>query len=396
MHMDTPRTKLDFSNTEVAFRYKTDKELKKTAWMYSLMNKAWLVNMGSKLAIPTIKMGFPFAETLVKNTIFEQFVGGTTLLNSLPAIERLAQYNVQTILDYGVERKSDEEDLNKTMTENIRGLEFAGKNASVPVVGTKITGLARFALLEKIHRGDSLTKEEEEEYQRVIKRMDSLCHVAAENNVGIYFDAEESWIQKPLDDLVDTMMERYNKEKIVVANTFQLYLKDRLGEMIKSHEKALEKGYKLGAKLVRGAYMEKERLQAQEMGYDDPIQPDKAASDKAYDDAIRYCLKHYETILLCNATHNQQSCELMAELIDQKGLPRNHPHFVFSQLYGMSDHLTFNLAEGGFNSAKYVPYGRVKDVIPYLLRRAQENSSVTGDMTREHEILKKEVDRRGL
>jgi proline dehydrogenase len=394
--MDTPRTKLDFSNTEVAFRYKTDKELKKTAWMYGLMNKAWLVNLGAKLAIPSIKMGIPFADTLVKNTIFEQFVGGTTLLDSLPTIEKLAGHNVQTILDYGVERKSKEEDLNKTMNENIRGLEFAGKNASVPVVGTKITGLARFDLLEKIHRGDTLTKEEEEEYQRVLKRMDSLCHVAAKNNVGIYFDAEESWIQKPLDELVDTMMERYNKEKIIVANTFQLYLKDRLGEMIKSHEKALEKGYKFGAKLVRGAYMDKERLRAQEKGYEDPIQPNKEASDKAYDDAIRYCLKHYETILLCNATHNQRSCELMAELIDQKGLPRDHPHFLFSQLYGMSDHLTFNLAEGGFNAAKYVPYGRVKDVIPYLLRRAQENSSVTGDMTREHEILKKEVERRGL
>lgn len=392
--MKSNQTTLNFENTEVAFRYKTDKEVKDTARLYGLMNKGWLIKLGGWMTIPAIKLGFPPVTRLVRNTIFKQFVGGTDLVSTEHTITKLEQNQVLTILDYGVEAKNSEKDFDQTLQENIKALQFASQKKAVPVVGNKVTGLARFSLLEKIHRGETLNDAEKAEYERVYHRMDKLCNEAAANHTGIFFDAEESWIQKPLDDLVTAMMEKYNREEVVVANTFQLYLKSRLPALKEAHRLALEKGYKLGAKLVRGAYMDKERNRAQSMGYEDPVHPNKKATDDAFNEAIRFCLEHPDEILLCNASHNQESCQLMADLIDSKKLDRNHPHLLFSQLFGMSDHLTFNLAKAGYNAAKYVPYGAVQDVIPYLLRRAQENAAVTGDMSREFQIIKKEVNRR--
>lgn len=392
--MQSSQPTLNFDNTEIAFRYKSDKEVRQTARLYGLMNKAWLIKAGSKIAIPAVRLGLPFAARLIKGTIFKQFVGGTNLKNCRHTIDKLDQYQVKTILDYGVEAKNNEKDFDRTLEENMKALRFAAQKSAIPVVGTKVTGLARFSLLEKIHKGESLTAAEREEYDRVWRRMDQLCAVAAAHHTGIFFDAEESWIQKPLDDLVTAMMEKYNKGKVVVANTYQLYLKSRLPALKEAFKIAQEKGYLLGAKLVRGAYMDKERERAAAMGYPDPIHQNKEETDRAYDEAIRFCLSNHDNILLCNASHNQSSCQLMARLIDEKGLPRDHPSFIFSQLYGMSDHLTFNLAASGYNASKYVPYGAVKEVIPYLLRRAQENASVTGDMSREYQIISKEVRRR--
>ncbi len=394
--MQATRQGIDFTNTEIAFSHKTDKELKWTAFLFKMMNKAWLVNLGSAIALPAIKWNLPFVHAIVKNTIFDQFVGGTTLQDSLPSIKKLSESGVKTILDYGVEAKEREEDFDATMEENLRAIEFASKNEHIPVVSNKITGLAPFKLLEDIQNGKKLDANAQKQYDNVVKRMDTISKAAAEKGVSVYFDAEESWIQDTLDQFVTIMMERYNKEKAVISNTYQLYRTDRLQFLKDSHALAKEKGYFLGAKLVRGAYMDKERLRAAQRGYPSPIHADKKASDASYNDAMLYCLENYETIALCNASHNQESCAIMADIIDKKGLPRDHPHFIFSQLYGMSDHLTYNLAEGGFNVAKYVPYGKVKDVIPYLIRRAQENTTVTGDMSREYQFVAKEVKRRGM
>jgi proline dehydrogenase len=390
------RTNLDFTDTKIAFEYKTDRELKKSTWLFSMMNKAWLVKLGSKLAMLGIKLRLPFVNMAIKNTIFSHFCGGTTLLESQHTIEVLAAHNVHTVLDYGVEAKQTEEDFNATMNEALRGIEFASQNESVNFVSSKITGLARFTLLEKIHRGETLTKEEEEEYQNVMKRIDAMCHKASELGVRIFFDAEESWIQKPLDDLINQMMERYNKEKVVVYNTFQLYLTDRLPYLKESYKMATEKGYLLGAKLVRGAYMEKERNRAAERGYPSPVQPDFQATNDAYNAAVRFCVENYESMASCNASHNEYSNKLQADLMTENDIPKNHPHLMFAQLYGMSDNLSFNLAKAGYRVAKYVVYGPVRDVVPYLLRRAEENTSVTGDMTREYGLLVKEMKRRGI
>lgn len=387
---------LNFSNTEIAFAHKTDAQLKKAEWLFGLMNKAWLVSLGAKLGLKAIQMRLPFVETIVKNTIFAQFCGGTTLLEAMPAIEQLAKFNTLAILDYGAEAKVTEDDFNQTMKETIRSIEFAKRNDNIPVVSAKISGIARFGLLENLQQGAPFTPATRQEYKVVLKRMDAICHVACTQGVGVFFDAEESWIQDSIDHLVTVMMRRYNREKVVVYNTFQLYRHDRLQFLFDSYEMAKRGGYKLGAKMVRGAYMEKERERAAEMGYPSPIQPNKAATDDAFNTAIRFCVDHYEEIGSCNASHNADSARLQAELIVEKEIPRNHPHLNFCQLYGMSDHLTFNLAKAGFNVAKYVVYGQVKEVVPYLIRRAQENSSVTGDMSRELELVTKEVKRRKL
>ncbi len=387
---------LDFSNTEIAFSNKSDEELKKAAWLFKMMNKSWLVNAGSKMGLLALKMKLPFVKSIIKATIFEQFVGGTTLRECQPTINKLFDQDVSTILDYGAEAKTRERDFNRTMNECIRAVEFAATNTSVPVVSTKITGLARFGLLENIQNETSLDAAERKEYRNVLKRLDAICSLAAERHVGVFFDAEESWIQDAIDHLVKLMMKRYNQSRVVVYNTFQMYRRDRLQFLMDSFSEAREEGYLLGAKLVRGAYMEKERERAEEMGYPSPIHPTKKATDDAYNVAIRFCIDNYDQIASCNATHNMESCLLQAHIIAERNLPRAHPHLNFCQLYGMSDHITFNLSDAGYNVAKYLPYGQVNEVVPYLVRRAQENTAVTGDMSREYQLIRQEMKRRKL
>lgn len=390
------KSTIDFSNTEIAFAHKSDKELKETAWLFRLMNKSWLVDIGSKLGVTAVKWHFPFAKKLVEKTIFEQFCGGTTLLRSKPTIEQLYKYNVLSVLDYGAEAKDTEDDFNTIMNEIIRGLDFAANNKSVPVVVCKLSGMARNALLEKVSCGTKLTRTEEEEFRNVRKRVESICHVANKDNTALFFDAEESWIQVAIDKLAIEMMERYNRERVIIYGTYQMYLKDSLPKLKRDHERARENGYMIGAKLVRGAYMNKERERAEEKGYESPVQVDKAATDRDFDEAVRFCVERYETLASCNASHNQDSCKLQADLIVQNNLPKAHPHLNFCQLLGMSDHLTFNLGKAGFNVAKYLVYGPVEEVLPYLVRRAEENTSVTGDMSRELSFIETELRRRGL
>ncbi len=394
--MGAAKEAIDFSNTEIAFSSKSNKELKKAAWLFNMMNKQWLVDYMSSLGLVALKMRLPFVNKIIKETIFTQFVGGRTLLESQPSISKLYESNIQSILDYGAEAKTEEKDFNFTMNENMRAIEFAYTNASVPVISTKITGLARFGLLEGIQKGEPLTRETRSEYRSILKRVDAICHLAHERKVGVFFDAEESWIQDTIDHLVRLMMKRYNKNEVIVYNTYQMYRHDRLQYLIDSFSLAQNEGYLLGAKLVRGAYMEKERVRAEEMDYPSPIQINKEATDNAYDMGIRFCLDNYKEIGFCNATHNQESVRLMAELIRERNIPKSHPHLNFCQLYGMSDNLSFNLANAGYSVSKYLPYGQIKEVVPYLIRRAKENTAVSGDMSREYSFIKEELERRKL
>jgi proline dehydrogenase len=394
----TPQqTTLDFSNTEIAFAHLSNDELKKSAWLFHMMNKSWLVKYGSKLGIWAVQWDLPFAERIIRNTIFEQFVGGATLLECQPNIDRLAEHNVLTILDYGAEAKETEKDFNLTMNENIRAIDFASRSGGkIPVVSTKITGLARFSLLEAIQHSTTLSREELHEYRNVLKRIDAICYQAANKGVAVFIDAEETWIQDTIDHLVWLMMKRYNKQQVVVYNTFQMYRKDRLQFLFDSYDRARESGFILGAKLVRGAYMEKEGQRAADRGYENPINPTKQATDDHYNTALRFCLDNHAHIALCNASHNADSILLQTEIMERKNIPHNHPHTLFSQLYGMSNNLTFNLARAGYLVGKYVPYGQVHEVAPYLIRRAQENSSVTGEVGRELGFIMHELQRRGL
>jgi proline dehydrogenase len=392
--IELPKTSIDFGNTEIAFEAKSNGALRKASWLFTMMNNPILVKVSSTMGLLSLKMGLP-VEWLIKQTIFEQFCGGTTLLNSQPTIDGLSKFGVESILDYGAEGKESEEDFNRTMREIMEAIKFAGQNTHVPFVSAKVTGLGRFALLEKFQSKNNLTAAEQEEFDRILKRLDAVCHLAKEHGTGVFVDAEESWIQDTIDYMVSMMMSRYNKVTPTVYNTFQFYRHDRLQYLKDSFSIAQKDGYILGAKLVRGAYMDKERKRATEKKYPSPIQPNKAASDEDYDLAVRFCVKNYEQIASCTASHNADSCKKQVELIERLKLPKTHKHFLFSQLYGMSDHLTFNLQSAGFNTAKYIPYGPVKDVVPYLIRRAEENTSVTGDMGRELLLIKKEIKRRG-
>lgn len=391
-----PYHHLDFSDTEIAFSNKSDKELKKTAWLFKMMNNQNLVKVGSKIGLFAIKFKVPFTELFVRNTIFPQFCGGESLLDCQKTIDKLYEYDTLTILDYGAEGKSDEDDLDAVAQETLKAIEMAASNNSVPVVSTKITGLVDNVILEKLHKGDELNEGEKRKYQHLVERVEEICERAAELSVSVFIDAEESWIQDPIDELVMQMMERYNKEKVIVYNTYQMYISYKLDHLKRDHQRCIAKGVLFGAKLVRGAYMDKERARAEEIGYQSPIQIDKAATDGDYNAAIRYCIDSHTTISSCCASHNTESNMLQAQLIQDKGIDRNHPHVNFCQLYGMSDNITFNLANAGYNAAKYVVYGPIKDVIPYLIRRTEENASVTGEMSRELALVDKEMKRRGM
>lgn len=398
---------LSFDNTENAFAYKTNKDLKKAHFLFASMGYAPLVKMGTRITPWAIRVGLPI-KGIIRSTIFEQFVGGETLAETAKVAAVLGEYNVKVILDYGVEGGEDgEHGFDHATEEFIRVIEYAATQPNIPLMSIKVTGFARFALLEKLDAaaGDRagfsgivhtevLTAEEKEEWARVEKRMDRICSVAAKNKVGVLVDAEESWIQDPVDALTMQMMNKYNHDTAVVFNTIQLYRHDRLAFLKSSYEAAVQQGFLLGAKCVRGAYMEKERRRAEEKGYASPIQPNKEASDRDYNLAIEFSVEHLDNISLIVASHNEKSNLWATELMAKKGLQMNHPHIHFSQLYGMSDNITFNLAKAGCPVSKYLPFGPIKDVIPYLMRRAQENSSVSGQTGRELGLIKKELERR--
>lgn len=386
----------DFTNTGIAFAHKTDLELKKAAVLFSLMNKPFVTKIGTNLTLAFMKIKFPLTKTIIRKTIFEQFCGGESLMDCQEAIDKLNANGAQTILDYGAESKSSPEELDHVMAETIRALELAASNNSVPVISTKITGLVDNDILIKLDARESLTEQEEEEYEALDNRLDEIFKKAANLGVGVFVDAEESWMQEAIDALVVKYMAKYNKEKAIVYNTYQLYRHDKLAQLKADHKKAVDGGYFFGAKLVRGAYMEKERERAEDNGYKSPIHKDKAAVDKDFNEGLIYCIENYTTIASCCASHNAESNMLQAKMIAELGLEKNHPHLNFCQLYGMGDNLSFNIAALGYNVAKYVPYGPVDDVIPYLIRRANENTSMTGEMSRELKLINSELKRRKM
>lgn len=382
-----------FENTEVAFAPKTDGELQKAKWLFSLIGNNKLVSLGTSLADLALKLHLPISPVF-RVTVYQHFCGGETFSECKKTIAKLNKSHVYAMLNYGVELKEREEDFDKTIEKNIEALEFAGKNKDVKVLCIKITGFGRFGLFEKMQEGKKLNKSEQEELDRVVARLDKLCASAAENNVSIYVDAEESWIQDPLDAMVEDAMAKYNHKKAIVFNTIQLYRWDRLDYLNEQLKIAKTKKYILGAKLVRGAYMEKERDRAADKGYTSPIHVDKHAVDKDYNIAMNLCLDNLDHVSVCIASQSEESNMIAIQQIDKKKIDRKHPHILFSQLYGMGDNITFNLARLGFNASKYLPYGPVKDVIPYLIRRAQENTSVGGQMGRELRLVTTEIERR--
>ncbi len=390
---------LSFDNTQNAFAYKSTADLKKAKFLIGAIQSPFMVAVATKATPLLMKMGFPINGVL-RNTVFKQFVGGETLEESARATKLLGSYGVQVILDYGVEAKEGESNFDDVTEHIIEAIDFAATQNNIPFVSVKLTGVASHILLEHLNDAPRLrsgihdSESENAQWQRVRERMYAICDVAQEKGVGILLDAEETWIQDPIDRLAVELMTVYNKEKVIVYNTYQLYRNDRLSFLQLSHRIAKEQGFLLGAKLVRGAYMEKERARAQQMGYSSPIHADKDATDKDFDAAAKYCIENKETISLLLATHNEQSNLKIASEMESLSLPNDFNHIHFSQLYGMGDHITFNMANQGYNVSKYLPFGPISEVIPYLMRRAEENSSVNGQTNKELVMIKSELARR--
>lgn len=383
-----------FDNTQIAFADKTTPQLKKAYWMFKAIEQPALTNVGISILNFTVKNNFPFVTDIVKNTLFEQFCGGVTREESMKVVKQMFKHHIGSIFDYAIEGKEEEATFDHTCEEIKQNIKFAEGNPAIPFVVFKPTGFGRLDLYSEVQAGKELTSSEKEEWNRVVNRYEEVCKMAHEKNVVIMIDAEETWIQDAVDKLVNEMKSKYNREKAIVWNTIQMYRTGRLEYLAEDLERAKEKNYFLGYKFVRGAYMEKERNRAQEMNYPDPIQPTKQATDDNFNAAIDFVMKNLDKVSAFFGTHNEKSTELVMDKMREQNLPNDFDHIHFGQLYGMSDNITYYLGAKKYNAAKYLPYGPVKDVVPYLTRRAQENTSVAGQTGRELGLIEKELKRR--
>jgi proline dehydrogenase len=401
MIMDKPVTatpplpEIDFNDTATAFADKSNWELRKAYWLFRLMSQPRLVKWGERLARWALDSGLP-VKWLVKPTIYQHFCGGETVAEVMPVIHRLGRHGIRTILDYGVEAKETEPELEQTANFLTQTLNAAAADDDIHIISTKLTGLFQDELLEKVTAGEELTEKERINYERGRARLQRICEAAHAAGIGLHIDAEESWKQGAIDQLAWEMSALFNHDKPIVINAVQLYRTDRLDFLRQSLDHARRHGYLCAVKLVRGAYMEKERALAARLGYPSPIHPTLEASHAAYNQGLRFCLDNLGEMYVCNATHNEESCRLQVQWMAERNIRPSHPLVATAQLYGMSDNLSYNMARRGFNVEKYLPYGPVKEVIPYLIRRTQENASVGGQMSRELGLLEREMKRRGL
>lgn len=382
-----------FNNTQVAFALKTDTELDRAYFLFKMIDSEPLVRIGTAVTNFALKAHLP-VEGLIRATVFDHFCGGTTEEDCLSVVDKMYTKGVSSVLDYSVEGKEEEEQFDAALAMTLKTVEFAKERQAIPFAVFKPTGLGRFYLYEKIGEKQPLTAEEQAEWNRVVERFDLICKTAHEKDVALLIDGEESWMQDAADNLVEEMMRKYNKEKAIVFNTLQLYRWDRLDYLKQLHQRAKAEGFFIGMKLVRGAYMEKEHKRAEEKGYPTPICESKEATDINYDTTMRYMMDNLDTMSIFAGTHNELSSYKVMDLMKSKNISKNDHRIWFGQLYGMSDNISYNLAEHGYNVAKYLPFGPVRDVMPYLIRRAEENTSVAGQTSRELNLLKAEKNRR--
>jgi proline dehydrogenase len=387
------KNELIFNNTEIAFSLKSDSELERAYFLFKMISIEPLVKIGTAATNFAIKAHLPI-EGLIRSTVFDHFCGGVNEEDCLPVIDKMFEKGVSSVLDYSVEGKENEIEFDAAMIKVLKTIDFAKEIDAMPIAVFKPSGFGRFDLYKKLSNGDELSINEQEEWSRVVERFNTVCKKSEENNISILIDAEESWMQTAADDLVTQMMQKYNIKKPVVFNTLQMYRHDRINFLKQQHALAKAKGFYLGYKLVRGAYMEKENDRAEEKGYLSPICNSKNATDINFDAGLKYVLDNLNDMSLFSGTHNEESSYLLMRLMKERDLDNNDSRVWFGQLYGMSDHISYNLAIKGYNVAKYMPFGPVKDVMPYLIRRAEENTSVAGQTSRELTLLSKEKKRR--
>lgn len=385
--------KLDFQDTEAAFIDKTDAELKEKYRLFKILNSPLLNSLGTRAATFALSIGLP-VKGLIKSTIYEQFCGGETIEESQTTVERLGKFGIGSILDYSVEGKSTEKDFDDTKNEILRNIDLAKEDPNIPFSVFKMSGIAPLGTLEKMSAKKRLDAKGQAKCERIHNRVNEICEFAHSAGQPVFIDAEETWIQDAIDRLATEMMEKYNRESPVVYNTVQMYRKDRLEFLKESRRRAHQEGYFYAIKIVRGAYLEKERERAVQMGYASPIHGSKEGTDRDFDAAVEYCLKHVDEVSFINATHNDKSVQNLVNLMYERRILPDNPHVHFSQLYGMSDNLTYILAKNGYNVTKYVPYGPVADSVPYLVRRAEENTAIAGQVSRELDLINTELKRR--
>lgn len=386
-------TEVNFENTSKAFLAKSGSELNKSFWLFNLMKYPFLVSLFSKLTLAAFKIRMPIKK-IIKNSIFKQFCGGENLNEAQEVVKTLNKANIGAILDYSVEGKNNESDFEKTKYEVINIIKLAKNDPAIPYTSLKLTGIMESFLLEKLSANKNLNEEETNQFNTARKRLEEICLKAYNCNVPIYFDAEESWIQDAIDRLAEEMMRKFNSRKAIILTTLQMYRRDRINYLNFLLKVAADEHIYIGIKLVRGAYLEKENKRASELGYPSPIQLSKENTDHDFDSAITICLENINIVTLCAGTHNEASTLHLLHEMQRLKIENNHPHVYFSQLYGMSDHITYNLADAQYNVTKYLPYGPVKAVIPYLIRRAQENTAIAGQMGRELKLIVEEKKRR--
>jgi proline dehydrogenase len=384
-----------FEDTATAFSLKSDSELERAYFLFKMIANEPLVKIGTAMTNFALKARLP-VDGLIRATVFDHFCGGVSEADCMTVVDKMWSKGVFSVLDYSVEGKDTEDPLDAALEKTLTILNFVKELDAIPFAVFKPSGYGRLALYQKISEGKSLSKKEQQEWGRVVGRFEATCKKAYDLDVSLLIDAEESWMQDAADELVEEMMRKYNKEKAIVFNTLQLYRWDRLDYLKELHAKSRKEGFKIGIKTVRGAYMEKENERARENNYATPICSTKSECDTNYDNTVIYIVEHLDQISLFSGTHNELSSYKLMELMDQKGIPPNDNRIWFGQLYGMSDHISFNLAKKGYNVAKYLPFGPVRDVMPYLIRRAEENTSVAGQTNRELELIKKERIRRKI
>ena len=383
---------MDFNNTEIAFSGKSNSDLKRSYWLFKVIGWNWLIKIGPVLLKIFLPLWFPVP--IIRSTIFKQFCGGESIEDCEKTINDLSANNVKTILDYSVEGKEEEKVFDANVKETLSAIKKGSTNPNIPFSVFKITGFGRFNLLQKVHSKQPLTQNEKAEFDRIKNRINMMCKAGYEMNVPIFIDAEETWIQDPIDNIALEMMQKYNKEKAIIYNTAQMYRWDRLGYLKELKDIAEKEGFYIGMKLVRGAYIEKERERAAKMNYRDPMQKTKSDTDKDYNSALKFCIENIDRIAFSCASHNEESTLYLLQLMEKYQVNKNDDRIYFAQLLGMSDHISMNLAKENYNVAKYVPYGPVKDVTPYLIRRAEENTSIAGQTGRELSLILKEQQRR--
>lgn len=385
-----------FNNTETAFKLKSDADLERAYFLFKMIANEPLVRIGTAVTNFAINLHLP-VQGLIRATVFDHFCGGVDEEDCLPVIEKMySKGKVSSVLDYSVEGKESEEQFNSTVNKILKILDFVDQKEAIPFGVFKPSGLGRFFIWQKVSEGQELNATEQEEWMQIEQRFDVLCKKAHDCDVPLLIDAEESWMQDAADDLVTKMMRKYNTEKAIVYNTLQLYRHDRLDYLKNLHLEAKQKGFKIGMKIVRGAYMEKENKRAQEKGYVSPICVSKEATDINFNKTLDYILENLQEIAVFIGTHNEYSCYKAMDLMNSKGIDKKDSRVWLGQLFGMSDHISYNLASQGYNIAKYLPFGPVREVMPYLIRRAEENTSVAGQTTRELDLLSKEKKRRKL